>query len=254
MRALSASISVAQLGGIEVADFSADSVERRIEHADDFRRLVVDDAAALRVEQHRHGAMSAVARPRGEVEFVELLGPEHGVGDDAAPGRKRPALIAEQPVDDRQLDDSLQPFQLAEDQRAVGPGTGERHVEPVAPRLGLATALARGPRRAVGGDPVAELRVGADEPPGGIVREIPLRAPHAVDHLHRPILPCAVFFAAQRRASFSAAASHWLCARRTCAGARRKPRATSSASARASSPRPRRARSSACRTRGSAPG
>ncbi|MDT4885346.1 hypothetical protein FQZ97_1215710 [compost metagenome] len=60
-----------------------------------------------------------------------------------------PTLRQHQRIDDRDRDQLLELLQLAEDQRAVGPGAGKRDVEVVAPGFGLEAAFARWACRSV---------------------------------------------------------------------------------------------------------
>src|SRR5690606_34229343 len=77
-------------------------------------------------------------------------------------------------------DHVFQALQLADDQRAMRPGTGQRHVEVVAARRGSEVA------RAVGADPAAEGAVLADEAAARVGRVIPLVVPLPVDEESHP--------------------------------------------------------------------
>ena len=144
----------AKVGGIVVRAAGAAGTRGRelaVEHADDLRGFVVDDGPALLVPQGRHRHPSCITRLGLGVDLVEAGEPVHRVGD--APGRlgEHPALLPHQGVDHRQPDRVLEPLEGAHDHGAVGPRARQRHVKVVAPGLGLE------PRRAVGGDPAAEL-------------------------------------------------------------------------------------------------
>ncbi|MNY24419.1 hypothetical protein D3C86_1581310 [compost metagenome] len=70
-----------------------------------------------------------------------------------------PAVFQHQPADHRHIDQAFQAFELAQDQRAVGPRTGEGHVEMIATGLGRKAADTARARLAIGGHPVATLRL-----------------------------------------------------------------------------------------------
>ncbi|MNP51773.1 hypothetical protein D3C76_1461200 [compost metagenome] len=92
-----------------------------------------------------------------EVEVIELVaGRAMGLVEG-------PAVFQHQVADHRHVDQAFQALEFAQDQRAMGPGTGERHVEVIAPwRSGETTDTTRA-RLAVSGDPVATLRLFALE-------------------------------------------------------------------------------------------
>ena len=77
--------------------------------------------------------------------------------------QERPAVFGHVPVHDGDRDRRLETLETPEDQRAVGPGTGMGDVQVIAARLRREAAFARGAGAAVGGDPVAELGILADE-------------------------------------------------------------------------------------------
>src|SRR6266851_6525845 len=103
-----------------------------------------------------------------------------GGGDDTGRVFESPAVLAHMPVNDREADHGLQPLQLAEDQGAMRPGTGERDIEMVASRLGGKAAGAGWSRRAVERDPVADRRRGPHEPAVLVGRKRLFLAPSAV--------------------------------------------------------------------------
>src|SRR6185437_6603506 len=129
-----------KIARIVVARRGAGSIEGMIEHADDFRRFVVDDRVRLSVPQHRHCDAAAVVGPRLDVEGAQLLGAEDGVGNHARPIVEGPAALGEQPMDDRKRDHALETLKAAEDEGAVRPRAGERDDEMVAARLRLEAA------------------------------------------------------------------------------------------------------------------
>jgi len=129
---------------------------------------------------------AGIARIRLQIDLVEEVGAEQVVRRPAVAILEFPAVFQHQRIDDRQRDQVFEPFQLAEDQRAMRPGAGERDIEMIAPGLGLEAAFARRAGRAFGGHPVAELRLGAFEMAGGGFRVIPDVVPDAVnEHAHR---------------------------------------------------------------------
>ena len=117
--------------------------------------LVVDDGSALLVPQHRHRHPPAVGGIRLGVELVDVGDAVDRVGHHALARLECPPVLCHQPVRHRHTDHAFEPLEGAEDQRAVGPRAGERHVEVIAAWLGLEAALAGRPRRAVG---VIQLR------------------------------------------------------------------------------------------------
>ena len=94
-------------------------------------------------------------------------------------------------MNDRHGDNIFKVLQLAEDQRAVSPWAGERHIEMVTAGLGLETARATGRRSAVTRDPVAELRLRPDEFSAVSLGLVGLSAPDTFDQRshERSLLP-----------------------------------------------------------------
>src|SRR5207248_3333423 len=99
-----------------------------------------------------------------------------------------PALRPEERLDQGQRDDVIQALELAEDDRAVRPRTGERDVEVIAPRLGRKAAVARGPWASVRRHPVAEQGRSAHEAAAAQSRFLVL--PDALDELAHRLLLC----------------------------------------------------------------
>ena len=60
----------AQWCRVEVQVVAGQCVERAIEHADDFRRFIVDDALLLFVPQHRYGDAAGVVGGIGGIALV----------------------------------------------------------------------------------------------------------------------------------------------------------------------------------------
>src|SRR6185437_2038296 len=107
------------------------------------------DGCALLVPQHRHGDAAGVIGLGSLIDFIELRGAVDRIGDDAGAVGEGPAVVAEQPVDGGKAYHRLQALELAKDQRAMRPGTGEADIEMIAPGFGAKAALPRRPRRAV---------------------------------------------------------------------------------------------------------
>ena len=63
---------VAKLDRIEIARAGAQIVERRVEHPDDFGRLVVDDRLLLAVPQRRHGDARRAVRIGDRIKLVQV--------------------------------------------------------------------------------------------------------------------------------------------------------------------------------------
>ena len=59
-----------------------------------------------------------------------------------------PALLAHDRLEDRHRDHAFESFELAENDRAVRVGTGQRDVEMITPALGGKAVLTRGSRAA----------------------------------------------------------------------------------------------------------
>ena len=158
-------------------------------------RMISDDSLLTMVFDSLSHSTGTVTRPLKsgralQVELAERLEAEDRIGDDAGPLVERPAALGHEPVDHRERDHALEPLELAENQGPVRPRAGERHDQVVAPGRGVKAADAGRPGRAVGRDPVAERRIGADEPARRIVREIAVRPPVAVQHnAHRQKSP-----------------------------------------------------------------
>ena len=159
---------LAQGRRVVVGTAGVTAVEGAVEHADDLRGLVVDDGLSLLVPQHRHSDDAGVV---GLGPGVDLVHEVETIGTVIAGALERlttgagelPARIAHVRVHHRQGNHVLQPLQPAEDQGAMGPGAGVGNVQVITPGLGLEATLATGAGAAVRGDPVAKLRVLANE-------------------------------------------------------------------------------------------
>jgi Na+(H+)/acetate symporter ActP len=143
--------------GIEVVLRSRQPVEGRIEHADDFRGFVGDDRVSLLVPEDGNRDPAGITWIGLHIDLPERFGTEQMVDGATDLVLELPAFRQHQRIDDRDGNQVLKLFQFAEDQRAVRPGAGKRHVEVIAPGLRLEAAFAGGAGRTVGGDPVAEL-------------------------------------------------------------------------------------------------
>jgi hypothetical protein len=137
--------------------FASDRVEFGIQHADEFRRLVVDDSAGLLVPERVYRPLASVVLVGCCVSLVEMMESIHGIGGavwEPQIAIEGPALLllAGNRVGNR--DQAIELPQGAIDQRAVRPGATVRHIEMIAVGLDLETG------GAVGGDALAELAVG----------------------------------------------------------------------------------------------
>ncbi|KJJ22652.1 hypothetical protein HMPREF3150_00264 [Pseudomonas aeruginosa] len=101
------------------------------------------------------------------------------IAGGAVGGVEGPAVLAHQPTDHRNIDQRLQPLQLAHDQGPMGPGAGQRDIEMVAPALGGERRLAQ---------PMAALGVFALEA-AVFLCVIPLVVPAAIDQLSHERVP-----------------------------------------------------------------
>ena len=168
---------------IEVGVIARDAGELGVEHSDDFRGFVVDDAAGLAVPQGRHRDLAGVARVGGRVGLVQIIksvdAVRRAVGEMRVVG-EGPALI---PKPGDRVGDGDRAFQFLEravDQGAVRPRAAVRHIEVIAAGLRLES------RRTVGADAVAEPALGSAERAvlADLLRQF-LVAPRAVDqHAH----------------------------------------------------------------------
>ena len=175
---------IAQGFGPVIVAVPGQPVEGGIEHADDLRAFVRHDGAARLVpkDRHRHPARRVGL---GAGVYVPQEGrAEKRVARRAGKiGAEGPAVVQHVWMYDGNADHLFQPFERAEDQRAMRPGAGVGDIEVIAPRLGPETAGAGRAGRAVRRDPVAELRRVALERTargGGV---IPAAVPCAVDEL-----------------------------------------------------------------------
>src|SRR5580693_5984522 len=165
---------------IIVALRGADAIEGAVEHADDFRRFVVDDGVRFLVPKDWHRDPAAIVRTRLDVEFAKLARAEDRVGNDAGAGIEGPAALAEEPVNDGERDHALETFKPSEDEGAMRPRAGKRDDEVIAVGLRLEAGGAAGSRFSAGRDPIAERRVGPHEMARRVVREVAL-SPYSVD-------------------------------------------------------------------------
>src|SRR5439155_10509174 len=156
-----------------------DALELAVQHADDFRGLVVDDAPRARVPQRRHRHLAGVARIRRRVGLVQVMEAVHLVRRTVRKLWIRlegPALLAQTRNGVRHRKCALQFLEREEDQHPVRPRAVPSHVQVIAACLGLVA------RRAVGGDAVAKHALDALELArrAGLLRQL-LLAPGAVD-------------------------------------------------------------------------
>jgi hypothetical protein len=99
---------------------AGDIVECAIEHADDVRRLVVDDGAGLLVPQHRHTDAPGVLRISQCIKLVDEL----CAGDWIGLLESLSAFQHER-IDHTDRHDSLKPFEGVKNHGAVAPGHGK---------------------------------------------------------------------------------------------------------------------------------
>jgi hypothetical protein len=174
---------------IEVRPARADAIERRVEHPDDLGRFVIDDRLPLAVPEHRHADPAGVVGPGAAVDLMQVARAVEAIAGRAAASAKLPAVLGHVPVDDRDINRVLETLELAHDQRAVRPGTGERDVEVIAPGRGRQPAFAGRSGTAVGGDPVAKLGLAADEASAAVCSVAALVAPDTFDQSSHPFAP-----------------------------------------------------------------
>src|SRR5690606_23723838 len=129
--------------GIEIDGPRADAVERRVQHADDVRRLVRHHAPALLVVEHGYRDSTGVVGVALRVDLPQRIAAEARVGALLRAIVEYPALIGPARQRERDRDVLLEPFELAEDQRAMRPRAAERDVQVVAAGLRLEAAFAR---------------------------------------------------------------------------------------------------------------
>src|SRR5690606_14619416 len=164
-----------------------ESVEGRIEHADDLRRLVVDDGIALPIPQHRHRYPTAVAWLRTQINLIEVAGVPNRVSCHTFGGFEGPAVVSHVGIDHRYAEDRFEFLQCPQDHHPVRPGAGHRHIEMIAACFSLEPRVTTGPGTAIGGDPVPELRVAAYKAASGAGSVVPLVQPFAVhEKSHTP--------------------------------------------------------------------
>jgi len=150
-----------------------DVVKRRVEHADNLRRLVADRDVSLPVPEHRKGYATRVVGVGGSAILL-MAGPVRHAVSWVPFGRiVGPALFAHQVAGHRPVDQVFQVLEWPHDQGAVRPGTGKRHVE------GVAARLARNPRSQAMSALTAQLL------PGNFSRDINTRK-HFRRHRPRP--------------------------------------------------------------------
>src|SRR5690606_13010454 len=138
-------------------------IEGAVEHADDIGRFIADDPLALPIPEHRNRHPAAVIGRVCGIDLMQVLGLVDGVGHHPVIGFEGPAVLGHQRVDHRHRDHPLQPLEYPEDQGAMGPGAGQRYIQMIAPGFGPEAILPGWPGPAIGGHPVAEPGLAADE-------------------------------------------------------------------------------------------
>src|SRR5690606_33492335 len=109
-------------------------LKRRVEDANDLRRLVIDDRRRLLVPQGRYSHASSVLGFDHLVDFSQRALAVYRVPRRArALGLERPALVGEEVINDIKADRMLETLEESGNERAVCPGTGVRNIEVVAP-------------------------------------------------------------------------------------------------------------------------
>jgi hypothetical protein len=109
--------------------------------------------------------------PSSAIELMKMRKPIGVVRQRAAEG---PPLVGHHRLDHRYRHGLIELFDRPGDQGAVRPGTGERNIEVITPRLSRITT------GSVGGDPVAKSRDGANELALGRCGVIPAFAPMTI--------------------------------------------------------------------------
>jgi hypothetical protein len=179
---------LAQVRGIKILVVAGDADETRVEHPDDVGGFVRHDRGAFAVPQQWHGHAPRVLRVDHRVELMviahtvdRIAGSLEAVQVVADIGSVFPAVVQHVRMNDGNADSVFETLEPAEDQRAMRPGTGERHVQVVASSRGREPAISGRPGRAVGRDPVAVFRALALETPARTLRVVPLVVPDTVD-------------------------------------------------------------------------
>src|SRR5690554_3615625 len=121
---------------------------------------------------------------------MQVLGLVDGVGHHPVIGFEGPAVLGHQRVDHRHRDHLLQALEYPEDQGTMGPGAGQRYVQMIASGLGPEAILPGWPGPAIGGHPVAELGLAADELTLAGFGVVPLVDPFALDQQSHGNTPC----------------------------------------------------------------
>jgi len=132
---------------------AGDARELAVEHADDFRRLIVDDLLRLLVPERWHRDLAGVMRLARAIGLVQVVEAVDAIG--LAFGEPRivligPALHLEAWDGMRDRNRRLELFQRPEDQRAMRPGAAIGDIKVIAPWLRLEAG------GAIGGDVMAE--------------------------------------------------------------------------------------------------
>src|SRR5690606_4561454 len=137
--------------------------DRAVEHADEIGGFVAVDRLALPIPEHRNRHPAAVIGRVCGLDLMQVLGLVAGVRQQPVLRLDGPAALRQQRVYHRHRDQLLQALEYPEDQGAVGPGAGQRYVQMIASGLGPEAILPGWPGPAIGGHPVAELGLAADE-------------------------------------------------------------------------------------------
>src|SRR5690606_6080205 len=96
--------------GLIIARTSTHIVKSTVQHTDNLRRLIIDDALPLFMPEYGNGHPSGVIRCISGVYLVQKTGVEVWVGNDAWHWCKTPAALAHKGVDHRNTDGVFQSF------------------------------------------------------------------------------------------------------------------------------------------------
>src|SRR5262249_30739455 len=143
-----------------------DAIKAAVEHADDLGGLVADDRVTLLVPQHRHRNTAAVGGIGTRIELVQEFDAIDAVGYHTIGGREGPTVLTPQPMCDRKADHGLEALQGPEYKRPASPRACQRNIKMISADLRFESIHAGWPGRAIHGDPIAKLRIPADELPG----------------------------------------------------------------------------------------
>ena len=149
--------------------------------------LVIDDGAPLLVPQHGHRDAAGEFRVGRKIDLGKLRFAVDRVRSGAALRAEHPTVSQHQRLDDRHRDCGFQFLELAEDERAMRPRTGQRDIEMITAGRRSKTARSRRSRAAVRRHPIAKVRLRPHK--AAIDRSLDLVRPHSVNQLAHKSLP-----------------------------------------------------------------